>query len=163
MDVSSHLNGVGDGVEERGQSAVADVDIGLDLEALVPHLDGGVVDADPVHALLELEQEALVVVVGGADEALDERARLARAEPAHVHLHLLAVLVQRQHPAPHAVVRREPLQRRPPQRLLVLEPRRRAREHVVAAAPQRALALEARHPVDLAPVHRDALSLMMLP
>ena len=152
--VRTYLDGVGDGVDERGEATVADVHLRLDVQVLVAHLDGGVVDADAVHARPELEQEALVVVVGGgADEALDEGAGLAGAQPRHVHhlhRHLLlaaaaaavgiAVPVQRQDAAPHAVERGEPLQRSPPQRLLVvlllvLEPRRLPREHVVPATP----------------------------
>jgi len=45
----------------------------------------------PLDAFLDLEQEALVVLVGDAHEALQERAPVARAEAEHVH-HLPAAM-----------------------------------------------------------------------
>ncbi|BAS73103.1 Os01g0609501, partial [Oryza sativa Japonica Group] len=82
-------------------------------------------------ASAKLEEELLVVLVGDAHEALEERAALARAEPVHVHDALpssvpgAVVATERQDGAAHAVVGGQLLERRPPQRLLVvLLPRR---------------------------------------
>lgn len=93
----------------------------------------------PVDAFLELEKEALVVLVGNAHESLQQRPALARAEAEDVH-HLRAPsVVEREDGVADAVAGGKPLERGPPQRLLVVflipTPRRRARERVAAAPP----------------------------
>jgi hypothetical protein len=118
----------------------------------------------PLDALLELEQEALVVLVGDAHEALQQRPALGRAEAEHVHhlvrarLATLAAGAEREDGAADAVAGGQPLERGPPQGLLVVlvpPPRGGAREGVRRAPPRRgpgpgaAVQAHARHLLDL--------------
>jgi hypothetical protein len=74
-----------------------------------------------LHAVAELEQEALVVLLGGAHEALDEVLALLHAEPLDVHLlDAGAGRVPREDALAHAVVGGQLLDGRPAQRLLVV-------------------------------------------
>jgi hypothetical protein len=98
----------------------------------------------PVHAVLEVGQEPLVIVAYPG-EALQQRVPLLRAELLHVDLPELA-LGHGQHGRPRAVVGRQLLQRRPPQSLLVVAvvARHGRREHVARRRPhRRALAPQA--------------------
>jgi hypothetical protein len=90
----------------------------------------------PVDAVLELEQEPLIVLVGDAHEAFQQRPALAGAEAEHVDVHdaltpgrrcLVTAETDRDDGAADAVVGGEPLERRPQQRILVV---------VVPAPPQ---------------------------
>ncbi|WVZ69766.1 hypothetical protein U9M48_018501, partial [Paspalum notatum var. saurae] len=150
----NYLDGVDDGVEDGGQAAAADAHVGLGVEVLEAHLDGGHVDADPVDAVLELEQESLVVLVGDADEALQQGPALLRAEALHVDvddLPLPAAAVERDDGAADAVVGGQFLERRPPQRLLVVLLPGGAREDVLPAPPHGAAVPppHARHLLDV--------------
>lgn len=103
-----------------------------------------------VEAVAEAAEEALVVVLDGLEDALHELAALARVEVGDVHLVGLeqrpgavavAAAVHRlaEDAAAHAVVRRQLLQCRPPQVLLVVPGvaparRRRPPERVVPVA-----------------------------
>jgi hypothetical protein len=97
---------------------------------------------EPVDAVLELEQEALVVLVGVADQALEQRPPLPRVEAGHVNVHhllgpssRLVAKAVRDDGAAHAGVGGQLLERRPPQRLLVVLVSGRAGEHVLPAPP----------------------------
>ena len=109
----------------------------------------------PLHAVAELEEEALVVLLGGADEALDEVLALPHAEPLDVHLlDATAAGAGREDDAlAHAVVGGQLLDGRPPQRLLVVLLPRRPPERVAPAGrpprrrrPPHAPAGDAPHP-----------------
>ena len=73
----------------------------------------------PLHTVTELEQEALVVLLGGAYKALNEVLALLHAEPLDVHL-LEACAGAREDALAHAVVGGQLLDGRPSQRLLVV-------------------------------------------
>ena len=78
-------------------------------------------ECSPLHAVAELEQEALVVLLGGAHEALDEVLALLHAEPLDVHLlDTAAGAGAREDALAHAVVGGQLLDGRPSQRLLVV-------------------------------------------
>jgi hypothetical protein len=79
----------------------------------------------PVDAVLELGEEALVVVADPG-EALQQRVALLRVELLHVHVAEVA-LGHGEHGRPRAVVGRQLLKRRPPQGLLVVDAAVRAR------------------------------------
>ncbi|WVZ69751.1 LOW QUALITY PROTEIN: hypothetical protein U9M48_018487, partial [Paspalum notatum var. saurae] len=101
----AYLERVDDGVEDGGEAAAADTHLRLGLQVLEPYLDGGHVDADPVDAVLELEQESLVVLVGDADEALQQRPLLLRAEAVQLdHAGTPVAAVERDDGVPHPVV-----------------------------------------------------------
>ena len=125
-------------VGERGKRAAADVDVRLDVEVLEADLDLGQHDADAVDALAELEQESLIVLLREAQQLGDDLLAVVVAEVAHVNLLLrhLAVRPNVLHDGrAHTVVRRQLLQRRPLERLLIvlrIALRRRPREHVLA-------------------------------
>jgi hypothetical protein len=48
-EACTYLEDVDGGVEQRRQRALADVDVRLDGQVLVPHLDLGELDPDPAH------------------------------------------------------------------------------------------------------------------
>jgi hypothetical protein len=115
-----------------------------------------VTQCSPLHAVAELEEEALVVLLGGADEALDEVLALLHAEPLDVHLLDAGAgrVPRREDDAlAHAVVGGQLLDGRPPQRLLVVLLPRRPPERVAPAGrpprrrrPPHAPAGDAPHP-----------------
>jgi len=141
-------------VGQRGQRAGADVALRLHVEVPEPHLHRGDLDARAVDPRAELLEEPLVVLLGDAEHAVHER--LALRQPHRAHVHLLVRVPPPPHPdagaaaadvggggvrrRPHepraqALEGRQPLHRRPLQRLLVVHlvgpaaaPRRRARE-----------------------------------
>jgi len=138
------LDDIDGGVEQRGHGARADVHVRLRRQVLVAHLDLGELDAHQVEAVPEAAEQALVVVLDGLEHALHELPALARVQVRDVHLvgRQLPLLLHR--PAddapPHAVVRGQLLQRRPPQVLLVVPAvvaHRRPPERVVRVAAQR--------------------------
>jgi hypothetical protein len=160
----TYLEDVDGGVEQRGQRAGADVDVGLHREVLVPDLDLGELDAHQVEPVAEPAEQALVVVLDGLEHALHQLPPVARVQVREVHLAgqlIIAAALRVQRPAydapPHAVVRGQLLQRRPPQVLLVVPvvaARRRPTERVVrvaAAHPQRPRDGRRRHPASPAP------------
>ena len=118
-----YLKEVEGGILESGQSAASDEHIGIHGQLLIPHLDGGQLDANPVNAGAELLQEALVVLLGDPEQAVDDLLALHEAQVADVELFVddAAAQLLLQNGGVQAVNGGQLLQRRPLERLLVID------------------------------------------